>query len=227
VPPGSSESKPTPDLADKAKPPAKPKLRGWLHLGASLAALLLGLALLVAADEQALRAAIAVYVLTTVLLFGVSAAYHLGAGNAATNQFLHRLDHANIYLFIAGTYTPFAVALPEPHTRMVLLTTVWAIALAGLAVRVAWTAAPRWLTTGSYIALGWVAVFFLPTFWRSLGPALVVLLAVGGVCYTVGGVVYARKKPNPSPEWFGFHEVFHSFTIAAYLVQYAAVWLLL
>jgi hemolysin III len=201
----------------------KPKLRGWLHLSAAPLALILGLTLMVPTPTAPLRAAVAVYTLTTVLLFGVSAAYHLGAGRPRVNAFLRQLDHANIYLFIAGSYTPFAVAMPTAALRWSILGLVWAIALVGLIVRVAWTAAPRWLVVASYIGLGWVAVFFLPDMWTALGPAVVILLALGGLLYTVGGVIYARKRPNPHPDWFGFHELFHSLTIAAYLVQYAAV----
>ncbi|MGB8020621.1 MAG: hemolysin III family protein [Candidatus Nanopelagicales bacterium] len=201
----------------------KPKLRGWLHFSAAPLALILGLGLMVVTPTAGLRIAVAVYVLTTVLLFGVSAAYHLGAGSPRVNAFLRKLDHANIYLFIAGSYTPFAAALPSTTLRWTILALVWGIALVGLIVRVAWTGAPRWLVTGSYIGLGWVALFYLPALNSAFGLATVSLLALGGLLYTVGGVIYARKRPNPHPEWFGFHELFHSFTIAAYLVQYAAV----
>lgn len=201
----------------------RPKLRGWLHFGAAPLAFLLGLGLLVVTPSQGLRAAVAVYVATTVLLFGVSSAYHLGAGSARTNAFLRKLDHANIYLFIAGSYTPFAAALPDATLRWTVLALVWGIGLVGLAVRVAWTGAPRWLVTGSYLALGWVALFFLPAFYRDLGAATVILLSIGGVLYSIGGVIYARKRPNPHPAWFGFHELFHAFTVAAYLVQFLAV----
>ncbi len=201
----------------------KPRLRGWLHFGAAPLALVLGLALMVPTPTAPLRGAVAIYVVTTVLLFGVSAAYHLGAGRPRVNAFLRKLDHANIYLFIAGSYTPFAVALPSRALGWTILGLVWTIAAVGLIVRVAWAGAPRWLVTGSYIALGWVAVFFLPALYSAYGLLTVLLLAAGGVLYTVGGVVYARKRPNPHPEWFGFHELFHSFTIGAYLVQYVAV----
>lgn len=201
----------------------KPKLRGWLHFSAAPLALILGLGLLVVTPSEGMRAAVAIYVLTTVLLFGVSAAYHLGAGRPKVNAFLRKLDHANIYLFIAGSYTPFAAALPDAGQRWLILGLVWGIALTGLIVRVAWAGAPRWLVTLSYIALGWVAIFFIPTFWSAFSAATVGLLVLGGVLYTVGGVIYARKRPNPSPAWFGFHELFHAFTIAAYLVQFVAV----
>ncbi|MCU0284610.1 MAG: hemolysin III family protein [Candidatus Nanopelagicales bacterium] len=198
---------------EHAKEAVKPKLRGWLHFGAAPLALVLGLGLMVVTPTERLRGAVAIYVLTTVLLFGVSAAYHLGAGRPSVNAFLRKLDHANIYLFIAGSYTPFAAALPDQRLGATILALVWGIALVGLLLPIAWLHAPRWVTAGSYIALGWVALFYLPSFWTALG----------GVLYTIGGVVYARKRPNPHPGWFGFHEVFHAFTIAAYLVQYVAV----
>ena len=201
----------------------KPKLRGWLHFSAAPLALVLGLLLMVYTPEQDLRAAVAVYVLTTVLLFGVSAAYHLGAGSPAVNAFLRRLDHANIYLFIAGSYTPFAMALEDRTLGWVILGLVWGIALIGLLLPILWLTAPRWVTAGSYIALGWVAVFFLPELYSAFGPLVVSFIALGGVLYTIGGVIYARKRPNPFPGWFGFHELFHAFTIGAYLVQYVAV----
>jgi hemolysin III len=201
----------------------KPKLRGWLHFGAAPLALVLGLILMVYTPTESLRAAVAVYVLTTVLLFGVSAAYHLGAGSPRVNGFLRKLDHANIYLFIAGSYTPFAVALDDSRLTWTILLLVWGIALVGLLLPILWMHAPRWITAGSYIALGWVALFFLPDLYQAFGLGTVLLLGLGGVLYTAGGVIYARKRPNPHPEWFGFHELFHSFTIGAYLVQYVAV----
>jgi len=134
---------------------------------------------------------------------------------------LHRLDHANIYLFIAGSYTPFAVALPEYGTLLLIL--VWGIAITGTTIGVVWWNAPRWLVVGSYLALGWVAVLFLPILWQAFGAGVVILIAIGGVLYSVGAVIYARKSPDPSPDWFGYHEVFHSFTIAAFLVQLFAI----
>jgi hemolysin III len=201
----------------------KPKLRGWLHFGAAPLALVLGLGLLVFVPDQSLRLAVACYVATTVLLFSVSAAYHLGAGGPRTQDFLQRLDHANIYLFIAGSYTPFSAALPDPATGRLILALVWSIALAGLLVRVFWRSAPRWLSVASYVALGWVAVFFLPSLWEAFGSSVVLLLMLGGVLYSVGGLVYARKRPNPAPDWFGFHEVFHALTITAFAVHFVAI----
>lgn len=210
-------------LLEHAAAVLKPRLRGWLHFSAAPLSLVLGLWLLVVTPEQDLRAAVAVYVATTVLLFGVSAAYHLGAGRPGVNAFLRKLDHANIYLFIAGSYTPFAVAMPDRSTGTTILVLVWVIAAVGMILPIVWLHAPRWLSAGSYIAMGWVAVFYLPAMANAFGVGTIALLALGGVLYTVGGVIYARKRPNPHPEWFGFHEVFHACTIAAYLVQFVAV----
>lgn len=200
----------------------KPRLRGWLHFGAAPLSFVLGLALLTVTPTVALRVAVAIYVFTTVLLFTVSASYHLGAGGPRMNAFLNRLDHANIYLFIAGSYTPFAVTVGGA-VGWVMLGLVWTVAAAGLVARVAWRNAPRWLAVGSYIGLGWVAVFFLPAIWNACGAVVVALMALGGLLYTAGGVVYARKSPNLSDGWFGFHELFHALTIAAFLAQFVAI----
>lgn len=211
------------DLRHRVEARVKPRLRGWLHLGAAPLAFLLGLGLLVVTPTIGLRLAVAVYVATTVLLFGVSASYHLGAGGPKTNTFLNRLDHANIYLFIAGSYTPFAAGLSDRRTGTIMLVLVWSIAVVGLIVRVLWWGAPRWLVVGSYLALGWVSVFFLPAIWSDYGSVVVFFLAFGGILYSIGGVVYARKSPDPHPGWFGYHEVFHAFTIAAFVSQFVAI----
>jgi hemolysin III len=140
---------------------------------------------------------------------------------------LKRLDHSNIYLFIAGSYTPFAVAILPGSTGERLLIVVWSVAALGVLFRVLWVGAPRWLYVSTYLALGWVAVAYLPALWRAGGPAIVLLIAAGGLLYSLGAVIYAIKRPNPSPAWFGFHELFHAFTIGAYLTQYVAVLLAL
>ena len=211
-----------PSVVEEAVARLKPRLRGWLHFSAAPLALVLGLILMVFTQEQDLRAALAVYLCSTVLLFGVSAAYHLGAGRPPVNRFLRRLDHANIYLFIAGSYTPFAVALPDRTTGITILVLVWTIALVGLLLPILWLHAPRWLVAGSYIALGWVAVFYLGPLLQHGGPAIVTLIATGGLLYTLGALVYGIKRPNPSPRWFGFHEIFHAFTVAAFIAHYVA-----
>ena len=200
----------------------RPRLRGWLHAGMAPAALVAGVVLLLLAPAAA-RPPIAVYLVTALLLFSVSAVYHRFAWGPRVSGVLKRLDHANIFLIIAGSYTPFAVLLLEPGPARVLLWVVWAGALAGVAFRVLWVGAPRWLYVPVYVALGWTAVFFLPAFLRTGGTAVLVLIILGGVLYSVGGVVYGLKRPNPSPRWFGFHEVFHAFTLGGFLAQFAAV----
>jgi hemolysin III len=204
----------------------RPRLRGWLHLGAFPVAAIAGAVLTVAAPTGKGRAAAAIYTVTSALLFGISALYHKGHVSAAARRVLRRLDHSNIYLIIAGTYTPFALLALRGAARIAVLATVWTGALLGLIFRVVWVDAPRWLYTPLYIALGWIAIFVLPGLLHGAGVAATVLIIAGGCLYTTGGVVYARKRPDPSPRWFGFHEVFHLLTVVAWATQYVAVSLL-
>jgi hemolysin III len=202
---------------------AKPKLRGWLHAGMFPAAVASGAVLIGLADSTRARIACTIYAVTACLLFGVSGVYHRGNWGPRAEAVLRRLDHSNIFLIIAGTYTPFTLLLLPGHRGDVLLWLVWAGALAGIAFRVFWIGAPRWLYTPCYIALGWAAIFFLPDFLHAGGTAVLVLVVAGGLLYSAGGVVYGIKRPNPSPRWFGFHEVFHSFTLAAFVVHYVGI----
>ncbi|MEU3192888.1 hemolysin III family protein [Streptomyces sp. NPDC006992] len=201
----------------------KPKLRGWLHLGMFPAVLISGMFLTALADSMRGRVACAVYTLSACLLFGVSALYHRGDWSPRVNAILRRLDHANIFLIIAGTYTPLTILLLPDGRRDLLLWGIWIAAGLGIAFRVFWVGAPRWLYTPCYIAMGWAAVFFLPEFMRQGGIAVMVCVVVGGLLYSAGGVIYGIKRPNPSPRWFGFHEVFHSFTLAAFIVHYVGI----
>ncbi|MFC3494054.1 PAQR family membrane homeostasis protein TrhA [Glycomyces rhizosphaerae] len=201
----------------------KPRLRGWLHLGAFPTAIIAGLILISTAPTLTGRLATAVYIATSAALFGISALYHRTNLNERATKWLKRLDHANIYLIIAGTYTPIAVLALDGTARTALLTAIWAGALAGVAFRTLWVGAPRWLYTPLYIGLGWAAVFVMPQLIDGAGTTATVLIFTGGVLYTIGGVIYALKRPNPSVQWFGFHEVFHAFTLAAYAAQFAAV----
>ena len=160
----------------------------------------------------------------------MSAIYHRGTWSPRTWAFLRRFDHSNIFLLIAGSYTPFALMFLSGSARTLLLSIVWTGAILGVVFRVFWTDAPRWLYVPIYIALGWAAVFFLPQFAdgaRAFDPAIaiavLVLVAAGGILYTLGGVVYGLKRPNPFPRWFGFHEVFHTFTILAFATHYVGV----
>lgn len=201
----------------------KPKLRGVLHMINTPLALIGGLLLLILADDPLVRVGCAVWTLTAVLLFGHSAVYHRGRWTEKVEAVLRRVDHSNIAVFIAGTYTPLALALLEGTSRVVLLSVIWGCALAEVLFRTFWLGAPRWLYVALYIAMGWVALFWLPSFWVSGGPAVVILLFAGGVCYTLGAVVYARKRPNPSPKWFGFHEIFHAGTILGAMCHWVAI----
>ncbi|MER5320440.1 PAQR family membrane homeostasis protein TrhA [Streptosporangium roseum] len=201
----------------------KPRLRGWLHAGALPVALIAGFVLVALGPTLQARLAAAIYAITSGLLFGISATYHRGTLSPRLEEVLRRLDHANIYLIIAGTYTPFAMLALDGPARAVVLGVIWTGAVAGVLFRVLWTGAPRWLSTALYIGLGWTAVFVLPQLLEGAGAAAVALVFVGGLLYTAGGVVYGLRRPDPSPRWFGFHEVFHAFTVAAYLVQYVAV----
>jgi hemolysin III len=201
----------------------KPKLRGWLHAGMTPLVVVASIVLITLAPTAPGRIAAIVFGASAVLLFGTSAIYHRGRWSPRVTTVLRRMDHTNIFLIIAGSYTPLAVLLLDWPTSRNLLVIVWTGAIAGLLARVFWLGAPRWFYVPIYVALGWVAVWFLPQFWRSGGPALVWLIAAGGLSYTVGAVVYGTKWPDPSPRWFGFHEVFHLLTIAGFTCHYVAV----
>ncbi|WP_432491888.1 PAQR family membrane homeostasis protein TrhA [Kineococcus auxinigenes] len=202
---------------------AKPRWRGWLHTCAFPAALAAGGALVALAPTRAARAAAGVFTGTAGLLFGTSAVYHRGTWSPRASAVLRRLDHSNIFLIIAGTYTPLAVTtMPRSEARS-LLTLVWAGATAGVAFRVLWLGAPRWLYTPVYVALGWVAVGHLQDFARGGGRSVAALVVAGGALYSAGAVVYALKRPNPSPRTFGFHEVFHACTVAGFACHCTAI----
>jgi hemolysin III len=206
----------------------KPRLRGWLHTYAALTSVVTGIVLVAAASGlRGGRAgtATAVYAATVTMLFGTSALYHrLGSGPRA-RAIMKRLDHSMIFLFIAGTYTPVA-AMTLPHGPAVaVLAVVWTGALAGVGLKTAWPTAPRWLGVPCYVALGWVAVFVFPQLLHHAGVAALVLLAAGGVAYTVGAICYGLKRPDPWPGAFGFHEVFHLCTLLGAGCHYLAIWL--
>lgn len=209
---------------DVAPPPIpKPKLRGWLHAMMFPISVVVGIVLVARAETYEARISAAIFAATAALLFGTSALFHRGSWSPRVKGLLRRMDHSNIYLIIAGTYTPFAVLSLPPSEGRTLLLIVWIGALAGVIFRVFWVGAPRWLYTSVYVGIGWVAIFFLPDLIAGAGVTAVVLIAIGGVLYSAGAVVYGLKRPDPWPRWFGFHEVFHSLTIAAFTVHYLAV----
>ena len=209
---------------------AKPKLRGWMHLAISPLTLVAGIVLIALSPDSTTRWGSAIFVASAMVLFTVSAIYHTFTWSPRMWAFLRRFDHANIFLLIAGSYTPITLILLEGGQRTLLLSTVWTCAVLGVLFRVFWTDAPRWLYTPIYISMGWAAVFFLPDFAHgaaqlggNVGTAVLVLIAAGGALYTLGGVVYGFQRPNPWPRWFGFHEVFHSFTILAFVTHFVGV----
>jgi hemolysin III len=207
----------------------KPRLRGWLHLATAPLTLVGGIVLIALSPDTLTRVGSAVFTASALILFTVSAIYHTGTWSPRVWAFLRRFDHSNIFVLIAGSYTPFSLIFLEGSQRTVLLSVVWTGAILGVGFRVFWTDAPRWLYTPIYIAMGWAAVFFIPGFlegareYGGAGIAAFVMIVVGGALYTLGGVVYGFKRPNPWPRWFGFHEVFHTFTILAFVSHYVGV----
>jgi hemolysin III len=201
----------------------KPRLRGVLHEAAFAISLVTGTALVSLADGTRARVAAAIYAVSVALLFGTSAAYHRGSWSGRSYELMKRLDHSMIFVLIAGTYTPFALLLMDGTSQWVVLGVVWGGALFGIVLRNVLQRPARWLFVGLYNALGWVAVAFLPQILENGGWHVLVLLLAGGALYSAGAVVYALRRPDPSPRWFGFHEVFHAFTLGAFVVHYIAV----
>ena len=199
----------------------KPKLRGWLHAAISPLAIAAGVVLIVLSPTLETKVGSGLFAGTAILLFTVSGVYHRGNWTRRTWDVLRRLDHANIFLLIAGSYTPFTIILLDGAAQAGLLALVWSGAVLGVGFRVLWIDAPRWLYVPIYVALGWAAIFYADDF-SSGGTAVIVLIAAGGGLYTLGGLVYGLKRPDPFPSWFGFHEIFHLLTIAAFVCHYVA-----
>lgn len=209
----------------------KPHLRGWLHLATAPLALAAGIVLVVLSPDATTRTGSAVFAGTALVLFTVSAVYHRGTWSPTVHSRLRRFDHANIFLLIAGSCTPFALLLLHGRDVWLMLVIVWSGAISGVLMKVLWKGAPRWLSVPIYMALGWAPVFFFGDFvtgamdryGAGVGTAVITFVAAGGALYTVGGVVYGIKRPNPWPRWFGFHEVFHTFTILAFVTHYVGI----
>jgi len=217
---------PAAPATDPALPP-KPKFRGVLHQAAFFLAIPAGVVLVAFAPETTTaRVAAAVYALSLAALFGASAAYHRGDWSPERLSIMRRLDHSMIFVLIAGTYTPVCLlVLPSPWS-WVFLSVVWAGAAAGITLKILRIDGFARTSAALYITLGWVAIFALPFMVSRLPAVTMTLIAVGGVLYTVGAIVLASNRPNPSPTWFGYHEIWHSFTIAAGACHYIAIWLI-
>ncbi|MEU5551679.1 MULTISPECIES: hemolysin III family protein [unclassified Micromonospora] len=205
----------------------KPRMRGWLHTYAFFVALICGIVLCsIAAARPGWTPLVStgVYSLTVCGLFGTSALYHRRVWSTRGYQVMRRMDHSMIFLFIAGTYTPFCVLLLETRAAVIMLSVVWGGALGGVALKLIWPHASRWLSAPLYLALGWVSVGMLPDILHHGGVTALVLLAVGGGIYTVGAVFYALRRPNPWPTVFGHHEFFHACTLVAAICHHIAIY---
>lgn len=203
---------------------SKPKLRGWIHAGTFPITIALGALLIAFSNGVAAITGAAIFMATSMALFGVSALYHRIGWSPKVKTIFRRVDHANIFLLIAGTYTPLSLMLLPQTKAEVLLALVWTGALAGVLFRIFWIDAPRTLYVVLYVVLGWSAMLFVTDLFRASWITMT-LVAIGGVLYSIGAAVYGFKRPNPSPKWFGFHEVFHSLTVAAFLCQWTGVFL--
>lgn len=205
---------------------ARPRFRGRLHQLAFFVSVPAGVVLVLVASGAAARSSATIYALTLAGVLGTSAAYHRGAWSAAARRWMQRLDHSMIFLLIAGSYTPVCVLVLDDPWAVVLLSVVWSGAVVGVALKFARTDGFRRFTGFLYVALGWVAVVALPQILRGVSAAAAVLMIVGGIFYTVGAIVLARRRPDPAPATFGYHEVWHSFMVAAAACHYAMVLLL-
>ncbi|MDQ1564044.1 MAG: hemolysin [Actinomycetota bacterium] len=222
---GGPELPHVPLLEDALGTPAaetKPTWRGWIHAGTFPLAIVLGIILIVLADGGPAKVSSAIFVLSSLLLFGNSALYHRFNWRPRTKLLLKRIDHANIFLLIAGSYTPITVlALPHPKAT-VLLSIIWSGAVLGILFRVFFIRAPRWLYVPLYVALGFGSFAYIVDFYNA-NATMMTLILVGGLFYVIGAVVYGVKRPNPLPGKFGFHEIFHTLTLLAFLSHWVGI----
>ena len=203
---------------------AKPRLRGVSHQWAFAVSVATGVALVLAAPAGRATLAATIYAVSVAGLFGASALYHrVSWASAATRRWMRRLDHSMIFLLIAGTYTPFALLALHGTLAAVILVIVWSAALGGIVLKLAWIDAPKWLVASVYVALGWVGLSALPQMLARIGLTATLMVAAGGVLYTIGAIVYARRQPDPLPAVFGYHEIFHALVILAAAMQYAVI----
>jgi len=199
----------------------KPSWRGWIHTGVLPLVIAGGIVLIVLANGGVAKAAAAIFFASSLLLFGISALYHRFNWKPKTYLLLKRIDHANIFVLIAGSYTPITLLALSKEKAVPLIIVIWSTAILGILFRVFWVGAPRWLIVAIYIGMGWAAFVYVVDFMNANAPMMILILS-GGLAYTLGGVVYALKKPNPIPGVFGFHEIFHSLTVLAFMSHWTA-----
>jgi hemolysin III len=201
----------------------RPLLRGWFHLGALSVFLIAGPLLAAQAKTPGASAALAIYATSIVALFGVSAAFHRLKWSPAARRRMRRADHSTIFVAIAGTYTAVAALVLGGWAQILVLTLVWTGAAAGITLRQVWLDAPKWAVALPYVVVGWTALAVMPQLWRGLGAGGFALLLSGGAVYSVGALVYARRRPDPAPGVFGYHEVFHLCTVIGAALHFAAI----
>jgi hemolysin III len=202
----------------------KPALRGVLHQWAFLIAVTAGATLVLLAPKGEARIAAAIYAFSLAAVLGTSALYHrVNWSRAAVRSWMRRLDHSMIFLLIAGTVTPFAALVMEGPLATALLMGVWSAAAAGIVLELVWTEAPNWVSAAVYVAVGWIGAAGFPEIWAKAGFGAGALVALGGILYTAGAVVYARQRPDPSPSVFGYHEVFHMLVVVAAVAHFTAI----
>jgi hemolysin III len=208
-------------------PPAidipRPLMRGTLHLGAAVLAPFGLVLLLLLADKPSAYVGASLYATTLILLYSSSASYHLLPWQPSWRRVMKRVDHAMIFALIAGTYTPFCLIVLGVGWGITMLSVVWTLAGLGMLLKIIWPDAPRWLGVGLYLALGWIGLIPAYEVTQRLDAWAIGVLLLGGVFYTVGGIVYARRRPDPYPRVFGFHEVFHALVIAGTLVHFGLI----
>jgi hemolysin III len=201
----------------------RPLLRGVLHQAALVLAVAAGIVLVAETDGSRRTVAAAVFACSAATMLALSAVYHRVTWSPEARLRMRRADHAGIYVLIAGTYTPVGLLALHGALQKVVLGVVWTGAAAAIALKLAWVRAPKWLSAAIAIGLGWVGVAAIPQLARADGIAPVLLIAAGGLAYTAGGIVYARRKPDPIPAVFGYHELFHALTLVGLGLQYAAI----
>lgn len=208
------------DLQEKVKP----KLRGWIHEGAFPVSVLAGAILVIAASGGRERLALAIYAVSLSALLGTSALYHrVNWKRPSARMWMRRLDHSMIFLLIAGTLTPFALLVLEGPLADTVLIAVWAGAAAGIVVELLWTSSPKWASVAVYLAVGWIGALAFPAIVAEAGLGAGLLIAAGGLFYTVGAVIYALQRPNPKPAVFGYHEIFHVLVVVAAAAHFVAI----
>jgi hemolysin III len=210
-------------MAATPVPPMRPRFRGVIHQWSFFVALAAGAGLVVWAPAGRATAATAIYAAALAGLLGTSALYHRISWRPRARAWLRRLDHSMIFVLIAGTYTPFALLVLDGTLADIVLVGVWSGAAAGIVFTMLWVDAPPWLTAAAYVALGWFSIIAVPAITARAGLGALALLGVGGLAYTAGAVVYARKRPDPRPATFGYHEIFHMLVVVAAAAHFTAI----